>query len=176
MERGVAGVLSHYFEAERARQTGHAAELGVAGGLDGVVEPFLVWNLNLALESLGRALVVRPDWARGAGVLVLLHASDAGLRRGSRRLEALPDDTSVQLVVYGDNAARESATWARRLVERHPGGAKYVAHGGGIDTGRALARSILQRQAIAGVNGKTRKGLLEVARRLRPSSEASQAG
>ena len=177
MARGVADVLSLYLDSPVAPppQTGESIRatrvetLAVPADLSGVVEPFLVWNLKVALALLGRDRILQREGAeRAHATLLLLHASPAGLRRAERRLAHWPPTARLETVVYGEGADAESTTWVRRFCERYPSRRDALVHRGGVQTGRAFARSILRREAIARAQARSavRGQLLGVAERL----------
>ncbi len=185
MTRGVADVLALYLDAPEGDAAqpgapGFAASAPVSGTLAvpdrlaGLVEPFLVWNLAVALDWLGRGPLLRqtpPAQARAA--LLPVHASVRGLRRATRRLEAWPGSAHIEAFVYGEEDELQSASWIRLLGER--AGRGRLIDRGEIATGRAFARAILHRQAIARhpTQSAVRCQLLGVAERLlQPGSTA----
>ncbi len=189
MARGVDQVLSLYLDPSETRPAGPSldapsASAPEADGIEpaaggggpeialpwtprGVVEPFLVWNLRLALSDRGVAL--RPSTAsvRPATALVLQHASARGTREAARRVASLPAHHDAAVVVYGERADALRPTWLHRLADRSGPRRTPLVHCGGIATGIALARAALRRDAVVRDPGSDALGA-----QLRAAAEA----
>lgn len=168
MARGVDQVLSLYFDTSQtttpprpardaprppaedavAIESGDGVEIALPWTPRGVVEPFLVWNLRLALSGHGVALRPSSGSRRGAVALVLQHASARGTREAARRVAALPAHHDAAIVVYGEEADALRPSWLRRLADRSGPRRTSLVHCGGIATGVALARAVLRRDAV----------------------------
>ena len=194
MARGVDQVLSVYFDASEATPpkdptpgsapasdrepaaialaaAGDRAEIALPWTPRGVVEPFLVWNLGLALSEHGVALRPSTGSARPATALVLQHASARGTREAARRVAALPAHQDAAVVVYGEYVDALCATWLHRLAERSGPRRTELVHCGGVASGVALARAVLRRDAVVrdpgsdGLGGQLRAAAEALARR-----------
>ncbi len=114
----------------------------------GVVEPFLVWNLQLALLDHGVELCRTAVASRDSVALVLQHASPHGTRLAARRVAGLPPHQSAAVVVYGESADVRNGSWLRRLAERSGPRKTPLLHCGGVATGTELARALVRGGAV----------------------------